>query len=70
MSEFIPKVGLITQDAYLHGSGTLDNIGSPGRIVYVGENYFVLEDLYNKTAIVVDKESYWVINEDDFYEQE
>lgn len=66
MSEFTPKEGLITNDAYLHGCGTLDNIQSPGKIVYVGENYFVLEDLYNKTAFVVNEDSYWVIQEGDF----
>lgn len=69
MSEFTPKVGLITKDAYLHGCGTLDNIGNTGKIVYVGENYFLLEDLYNKTGILVERNSYWVVQETDFYEQ-
>lgn len=69
MSVFTPKVGLVTPDAYLHGSGTLDNIGSPGRIVFVGAHYFVLEDLYHQTAFVVNEEDYWVVQETDFYEQ-
>lgn len=65
--EFHPKEGMLTQDSYMHGCGTLDNIGCPGKIVYVGESYFVLEDLYNKTAFVINHDSYWVIQEGDFY---
>lgn len=66
MENFKPQVGLTTADAYLHGCGSLDNICSLGKIVYVGEKYFVLEDTYNHTAFVVPEESYWVINEGDF----
>lgn len=66
MSYFIPEVGMITKDAYLHGCGTLDDIGSPGIIVYVAENYFILENTYTKAGITVNKDSYWVVNEGDF----
>lgn len=65
--EFQPKEGMVTHDSYLHGCGTLDNIGCTGKIVYVGSNYFVLEDLINNIAFVIDESSYWVIQEGDFY---
>lgn len=69
MSNFIPKTDLITNDAYLHGCGMLEDINCAGRIVYVGGRYFILENLYDKTAIVVHEDSYWVVQEGDFYEQ-
>jgi len=66
MRDFIPKIGLMTADAYLHGCGMLEDINCPGRIVYVGERYFILENIYDKTAIVVHEDSYWVIQEGEF----
>lgn len=57
---------MTTSDSYLHGCGNLENINSPGKIVYVGDTYFVLEDQYHKTAFIVSEESYWVIDENDF----
>lgn len=66
MNNFKPQIGLVTQECYLHGCGQLENIGCPAVIVYVGEKYFVLEDMFAKTAFVVNEENYWVINEGDF----
>jgi len=72
--EFEPKVGMKTNDCYLHGIGELDDIGSSGHIAYVGNGYFVIEtrrwssdkDDYIPHAIMVREDSYWVIEEGDF----
>jgi hypothetical protein len=55
---FIPQVGMKTNDCYLHGIGNNENIHNHGEIVYVGKYYFVLEDKVLEDAILVNEESY------------
>lgn len=64
---FIPQTGMKTNDCYLHGIGDNENIHDNGEIVYVGDNYFILEDKVLNKGILVNEDSYWVIEETDFY---
>jgi len=61
-----PQIGDITNDSYLHGIGSLDNIGHKGAIEFVGRDYFILRDLDNDEVILVEEKSYGFIYEGDF----
>lgn len=63
---FIPQIGEKTNNCYLHGIGRLDNIGHKGAIEFVGRDYFILRDLDNDEVILVEKESYGIIDSYDF----
>ena len=64
---FIPSIGMKTNDCYLHGIGDNENICNNGIIRAVGLNWFVLEDIVIEEPILVKQSSYWVIGETDFY---
>lgn len=66
--KFYPKVGMKTLDSYLHGVGLLDDINCEGIIEVVGVDYFVLRNKYRDTVRLVEKNQYWVIEENDFTE--
>lgn len=65
--KFNPKVGMTTQDSYLHGINTNEDILKEGIIEHVGIDYFVLR-IDNEKPVLVRKDNYWCIEEEDFTE--
>lgn len=64
---FEPKVGMKTNDSYLHGIGDNMDICVPGHIEHVGEDYFVLRVQDNESRpLFVSKKQYWAIEQNDF----
>lgn len=63
---FEPKVGLKTDDCYLHGINRNDDILDEGVIEHVGVDYFILRNKNKDIPLFVPEDSYWVIDEKDF----
>lgn len=63
--KFIPRIGLKTQDSYLHGVGNYDTICRSGVIEYVGVDYFILR-VDNYGVLLIKETEYWVFEENDF----
>ncbi len=66
MEKFNPKIGMVTNDCYLHGIGRNQDICCRGTIEFVGKDYFILRNESRDYPTLVNKEQYWVIEPQDF----
>src|SRR5579872_7487364 len=56
---FIPKIGMKTNDCLLRGIGDKDGFQCAGYIDYVGEDYFILRNIVNRSVFLI-SELYYV----------
>lgn len=64
--KFVPQIGMVTNDSFLHGIGENEHICQEGRIEFVAQDYFILRIVDIKEPILVYKDRYWCIEENDF----
>lgn len=69
MGKFIfePKVGMRTNNSFMHGVGENEYMCTPGTIEHVGEDYFILR-VHSEppVPVFVSKVSYWLFEPNNF----
>jgi hypothetical protein len=62
---FVPRLGMHTTDAYLHGLTHIDEMFASGRIDYVSVDYFILRT--SRGVYLIKETSYCNIEPGDLY---